>query len=118
VSHLSVIAHVAALRHGREWLDEVLTALEGNRRLLASLLAERLPGARYRPGHATYLAWVDCRELGLGDDPAAVFLDRGRVALNSGLPFGPGGAGHVRVNLATSREILTDAVDRMAAAVA
>jgi cystathionine beta-lyase len=118
VSHVSVIAHVAALREGRAWLEEVLTTLEANRQLLARLLAAHLPALRYRPGHATYLAWLDCRELGLGDDPAATFLDRGRVALNSGPAFGPGGAGHVRLNLATSQEILTEAVRRMASAVA
>jgi cysteine-S-conjugate beta-lyase len=67
-----------------------------------------------RPGDATYLAWLDCRALGLGDDPAEVFLGRGRVALSSGIPFGSGGAGHVRLNLATSPEVLTEAVRRMA----
>jgi bifunctional pyridoxal-dependent enzyme with beta-cystathionase and maltose regulon repressor activities len=49
--------------------------------------------------------------------PAEVFLEHGRVALNAGLPFGTGGAGHVRLNLATSPELLTEAVRRMAAAV-
>ena len=70
----------------------------------------------HRPGEATYLAWLDCRALGLGDDPAAVFLERGRVAVNSGIPFGTGGAGHVRLNLATSPEVITEGVRRMAAA--
>jgi cysteine-S-conjugate beta-lyase len=64
----------------------------------------------------TYLAWLDCRALGLGDDPAAAFLERGRVALSAGPSFGTGGAGHVRLNLATTPEILTDAVGRMALA--
>ncbi|GAA2573265.1 hypothetical protein GCM10010424_15820 [Streptomyces lienomycini] len=80
------------------------------------LLAERLPGVVHRPGEATCLAWLDCRALGLGDDPADVFLTRGRVALSSGVPFGRGGRGHVRLNLATPPEILTEAVRRMAAA--
>ena len=70
----------------------------------------------YVPGEGTYLAWLDCRSLGLGDDPAEVFLERGRVALTSGIPFGIGGAGFVRMNLATSPEIITEAVRRMAAA--
>jgi len=59
---------------------------------------------------------VDCRRLGLGDDPARVFLDRGRVAVNDGLAFGPQGAGFVRVNLATPHPILEEAVRRMGAA--
>jgi cystathionine beta-lyase len=72
---------------------------------------------RYRVPDATYLAWLDCRALGLGDDPAEAFRERGKVALNSGPEVGTGGAGHVRLNLATSPEILTEAVDRMAASV-
>ncbi|MFE1442543.1 MalY/PatB family protein [Streptomyces sp. NPDC058739] len=116
-SHLGVLAHTAALRDGGDWLDGLLAGLDENRALLGELLAEHLPGVRYRPGRATYLAWLDCRGLGLGDDPAAVFLERGRVALNSGIPFGTGGAGFVRLNLATSPEVLTEAVRRMGSSV-
>jgi cystathionine beta-lyase len=117
-SHLGIIAHTAALRDGVGWLDAVLSGLDDNRRLLKELLAEHLPGVGYRPAQGTYLAWLDCRDLGLGDDPASVFLQRGRVALNSGTPFGSGGAGFVRMNLATSPELITEAVRRMAAAIA
>lgn len=113
-SHLGVIAHVAALREGVPWLEEVLAGLTRNRTLLGDLLAEHVPGAVYHPPQATYLAWVDCRGLGLEEDPARHFLTHGRVALNSGPSFGAGGEGHVRVNLATSPEILTEAVRRMA----
>ncbi len=115
-SHFGVLAHTAAYTHGQPWLDELLSALDENRRLLGTLLAEQLPEVGYAPPQGTYLAWLDCRALGLGDDPAAAFLERGRVAFNSGVPFGPGGAGFVRVNLATSPDILTEAVRRMAAA--
>ncbi|WP_217545016.1 MalY/PatB family protein [Streptomyces sp. GbtcB6] len=117
-SHVGVIAHTAALTDGTAWLDALLTGLDENRHLLAGLLDRHLPGIRYRPAEATYLAWLDCRALGLGDDPAEVFLERGRVAVNSGIPFGTGGAGHVRLNLATSPEVITEAVRRMAAALA
>ncbi|MBW8793605.1 MAG: aminotransferase class I/II-fold pyridoxal phosphate-dependent enzyme [Streptomyces sp.] len=117
-SHVGVIAHTAALTDGTAWLDALLAGLDENRRLLARLLDRHLPGIRYQPADATYLAWLDCRALGLGDDPAEVFLDRGRVAVNSGIPFGTGGAGHVRLNLATSPEVITEAVRRMAAALA
>ncbi|MGV9698647.1 MalY/PatB family protein [Streptomyces sp. NPDC003470] len=115
-SHVGVIAHTAALRHGTVWLDAVLAGLDRNRRLLTDLLAAHLPGVVHRPGEATYLAWLDCRALGLGDDPAEVFLRRGRVALSPGPDFGTGGAGHVRLNLAASPEVITEAVRRMASA--
>ncbi len=117
VSHLGVIAHTAALREGGGWLDAVRADLAANQRRLVDLLTEHLPEVRYQPGDATYLAWLDCRLLELGDDPAAAFLARGRVALTSGVGFGRGGAGHARFNLGTSSELLTEAVRRMAAAV-
>ncbi|MFI2425656.1 MalY/PatB family protein [Streptomyces sp. NPDC018955] len=116
-SHVGVLAHTAALRDGTAWLDALLAGLDTNRRLLADLLAERLPAVRYRPGDATCLAWLDCRALGLGDDPAGTFLRHGRVALNPGPSFGTGGAGHARLNLAASPEVLEEAVWRMADAV-
>ncbi|MFK4144660.1 MalY/PatB family protein [Streptomyces sp. NPDC004065] len=116
-SHLGVIAHTAALRHGTAWLDALLAGLDDNRRLLAGLLDRHLPAVAHRPGQATCLAWLDCRALGLGDDPAQVFLERGRVALSSGLPFGTGGAGRVRLNIGTSPDVIAEAVRRMAAAV-
>jgi cystathionine beta-lyase len=117
-SHVGIIAHAAALRHGGPWLDRLLEGLDANRVLLGELLAEHLPGVRYRRPEGTYLAWLDCRELGLGEDPAAAFLERGRVALVPGHHFGTGGAGHVRLNLAASPEVIAEAVRRMAAAVA
>jgi cystathionine beta-lyase len=116
-SHLGVIAHSAALHEGRPWLDDLMVGLDQNRQLLRDLLAEHLPGVGYRLPQATFLAWLDCTSLGLGEDPAAVFLHRGRVALNSGPRFGTGGAGHVRLNFATSPEVLVEGVRRMAAAV-
>jgi cystathionine beta-lyase len=115
--HLGVLASIAAFQHGEPWLEEVLGVLDHHRRYLAELLAARIPAIRYRPPDASYLAWLDCTALGLGDDPSAAFLSRARVALSSGPSFGRPGVGHVRLNMATSRQILAAAVDRMATAV-
>ncbi len=112
--HLGVLAaRVAWASEGRGWLDDTMRILDRNRRLLTGLLAEHLPKARYSPPEAGYLAWIDCRELGLGDDPAKAFLDKGRVALSSGPMFGEGGEGFARLNLATTRLLLEEAVLRM-----
>lgn len=113
-SHVAAIAHTAAFSEGGDWLDDLLDALATNRRFLVDLLARELPEVVYRPGEGTYLAWLDCRGLGLGEDPAAAFLERARVALVPGPDFGTGGEGHARLNLATSRQVLTEAVRRMA----
>jgi cysteine-S-conjugate beta-lyase len=117
-SHLGVLASVAAYTEAVDWLDAVRGQLVENTELLARLLREQLPGVGYVPGQASFLAWLDCRELGLGDDPAAVFLERGRVALTDGPYFGPQGKGFARLNIGTSPELVTEAVRRMAAAVA
>jgi cysteine-S-conjugate beta-lyase len=115
-SHLGVLATIAALREARPWLDAVVAQIDANAALLTALLDKRLPGVGYRPPQASFLAWLDCRALGLGDDPAEVFLERGRVALSPGLDFGSQGAGFARLNIGTSPELLTEAVRRIAAA--
>ncbi|WP_412541433.1 MalY/PatB family protein [Longispora sp. K20-0274] len=116
VGIFGVLATEAAFSAGRPWLDSLIEGLDANRRLLGTLLADRLPAVGYVQPQATYLAWLDCSALGLGDDPAGVFLERGRVAFNAGSAFGKPGAGHVRLNLATSAERIEDAVRRMVAA--
>jgi cysteine-S-conjugate beta-lyase len=115
---LGVIASHAAFEHGDAWLDELLAALDSNRRRLGGLLGEQLPAIGYHPPEATFLAWLDCRALGLGDDPAAAFLERGRVALEPGLRFGELGRGFARLNFGTSEELLSEAVRRIAVALA
>jgi cystathionine beta-lyase len=117
-SHLGVIGHAAAYRSDPSWLDAVNANIAANRALLAELLVERLPEVGCRIPQATYLAWLDFRGAGMGPDPAKVLLAQGGVALNEGRTFGRDGIGHARINLACSREVLIEAVDRMAAAVA
>ncbi len=128
-SHLGVLAHTAAYDDGEPWLDALLAGLRANRELLGRLLDKHLPGVGYRPPQGTYLAWLDCRPLELGEGradageireitgPARFFRQRARVALSSGHAFGTGGTGHARLNFATSQRILTEAVARMGAAV-
>jgi cystathionine beta-lyase len=114
---LGVLASVAAWEAGAEWLDMLLGQLDRMRSEFGRLLAQRLPAARYAAPEASYLAWVDCGSLGLGPEPASVFLERGRVALSRGLNFGTPGDGFVRVTIGTSSTILAEIVDRMAAAI-
>jgi cysteine-S-conjugate beta-lyase len=112
-----VLASTAAYDDGGPWLDGVLAYLDGNRRHLAGLLAERLPAVRWTPPEGTYLAWLDCRALDLPASPGAFFLERAGVALVDGPECGAPGTGHVRLNFATPRPVLTTIVDRLADAV-
>ena len=116
--HLGVLAARTAFGEGDAWLASVIAIVDRNRTLLGELLREHLPKVRWIPPQAGYLTWLDCSELGLGPDPAAAFLERGKVALSSGPTFGSQGAGFARLNIATSRALLEEAVRRMASAVA
>ena len=117
IGHFGSLATSAAFRNGIAWLDELRAHLDRNRLLLADLLAEHVPGARYRAPEATYLAWIDCSNADAGENPARAFLDGGRVALEPGVRFGTGGANHVRLNFATSRDLLREMVVRMGKAI-
>ena len=114
-SQFGLIASVAAFTDGEEWLDGAIAAIQANRALLAELLQLELPGVKYAQPHASYLAWLDFRALGWGDDPAAVALAQAKVALHSGPMFGAQGNGFARLNLACSHEVLTEAISRLAA---
>ncbi|MEA3216597.1 MAG: cysteine-S-conjugate beta-lyase [Acidimicrobiia bacterium] len=117
-------ATLAAWREGDAWLDQLVRYLDGNRRLVHDFVADKLPGCTHRLPEATYLAWIDCRQLveeglvGSGQSPAAFFLEQARVGLNDGADFGRHGQGFVRLNFATSRAILQQVLDRMADALA
>jgi cysteine-S-conjugate beta-lyase len=111
-----VLASLAAWSSGDQWLDALIEQLDRTRAEFGRLLGQRLPQAGYVPPEASYLAWVDCARLGLGPEPAEVFLRRGRVALGRGLDFGAPGDGFVRVTIGTSSALLAEIVDRMAAA--
>ena len=112
--HLGVLATIAAMSDGDEWLAALLGTLDARRSQLVELLRAHLPAVRWTPPEATYLAWLDCAALGRDDEPRERFLARGRVALEPGTRFGAPGAGFVRLNFATSPAILTEAVTRMA----
>jgi len=115
-SNPGVVANIAAFRHGDAWLDEVLAYLDQSRRLLAGLLGRHLPQVRYRPPDATYLAWLDCTAMDLPGSPGELIADRGHVTVVDGPAFGDGGAGAFRFNFATPQPVLTEMVERMAAA--
>ncbi|RJL31945.1 MalY/PatB family protein [Bailinhaonella thermotolerans] len=116
VGHLGLIASIAAFSGEDAWLERLAASLAANVALLRDRLAEALPGVTFPEPRASYLAWLDFRALGLGDDPAAEFLARARVALGSGPAFGLHGEGHARFNFGCSPELIDEAVTRMARA--
>ncbi|CAL9403166.1 Cystathionine beta-lyase PatB [Streptomyces sp. enrichment culture] len=113
VSPLGVVATLAAWRHGDAWQRELLTVLDRNRRRVHEVVRDRLPLVRHRLPEATYLAWLDTRPLGLDEPPVEKVLREGRVLLDGGAPFGPGADGFLRLNFATSRNVLEEVLGRV-----
>jgi cystathionine beta-lyase len=110
------LANVAAYAPESDaWLDSLLAALGENRALLADLLAQHLPRARFLPPDAGFLAWVDVSAYEWGDNPAPTLRREAKVALHHGPLFGEEGIGHVRINFGCSPDVLREAVERMGA---
>ena len=110
----AVTAAEAAYRDGGEWHDELLDYLRGNRDALEAFVAAELPRVRMTHVEATYLAWLDVRELGL-EDPAAACRSAG-VALSAGAAFGD--PAYLRLNFGCRRDTLDEALRRLATVLA
>ncbi len=115
-SLLGAFATVAAFKDGEPWLNELMVQLDFNRKLVADLVAEKLPLAKMHMPHCSYLAWIDFSAYELGDDPAGYLVERAKVAFVPGHRFGESFSGYVRFNFATSPEIITEAINRTAQA--
>ena len=113
-SLFGAVASTAAYSDSVNWLDGVLITLDENRKLLSNLLQSKLPQVKYRIPDFGYLAWLDMSTLGLGEDPAARVLEKGKVALNGGVLYGPKHKNFVRLNFGTSPELITEGIDRIA----
>ncbi len=116
VNTLAAEATLACWREGGPWLDALRAHLIEQFTHLGHRLRDDLPGVRWHQPEATYLAWLDGRRLELDDEFSSVVMNDARVALSPGLDFGADGAGFARLNVATSRSILDEILDRMAAA--
>ncbi|MEV5176564.1 aminotransferase class I/II-fold pyridoxal phosphate-dependent enzyme [Streptomyces flaveolus] len=116
VSPLGVVATLAAWEHGDAWQRDLLTVLDRNRRRVHEVLRDRLPQVRHHLPEATYLAWLDTRPLGLAEPPVEKVLRDGRVLLDGGSPFGPEADEFLRVNFATSQQVLDEILARVTAA--
>lgn len=118
INAFGLVATQAAYTHGDDWLEQVLDYLDGNRRALEDFLAEHLPQITAARLEGTYLAWLDCRRLGLDDGALKrLLLEQARVYPESGARFGVEGQGFIRLNIACPRSILVEALERIKVAV-
>ena len=114
LSQPGILATRAAWGEGEPWLAHILGVLEENRDYVVAEIPAALPGATLYSPEATYLAWIDCRKMGLSKSAYQHFLERARVAFGKGEAFGTPGRDFVRLNFATSREILAEVIRRCA----
>jgi cystathionine beta-lyase len=115
-NRIGVAATIAAWCEGEEWLNNVMVYLDRNRQRVAEWAAQANLG--HHVPESTYLAWFDCRRLDVASGVTLQqhFLEHAKVALSEGSDFGEAGKGHVRLNFATSAEILEDILDRLSRA--
>ena len=139
LSTLGMIANLAALTEGEDWLDQLLPYIDGNHDFAENYIQENIPLLDYTKAEGTYLAWLDVSQVvsrigaketaakesrasGNTVTPETViqrwFAENARVYLNPGLSYGTGGADHMRMNLATSRSLIKKALDNMGEALA
>jgi cystathionine beta-lyase len=112
-SLFGAVAATAAFRDSLEWLDGVIATLNENRTLIKGLIDTQLPAIGYRIPDFGYLAWLDLSNLGLGDDPTKQILERGKLAINGGVMYGPKHTSFARLNFGTSPEIISEAFNRI-----
>ena len=110
---LNVEAGIATYGESKEWKEEMLKYLKTNRDYIEEELKRRFPKAKFVHLEGTYLEWIDFRAYG-EDKDARFFKKNAKVFLTDGKSFG--GKGYVRINLATQREIIAEALDKMEAA--
>jgi cystathionine beta-lyase len=113
-----IVGFEAAYAHGEDWLDELLPYLEANVDLMEKFLEERVPGIRLIRPEGTYLALLDCQDLGL--EPPALndfFLKKALVYFSDGTTFGMELEGFVRINFGCPRALLLEALERIEQAV-
>ncbi|WP_449621659.1 MalY/PatB family protein [Robertmurraya sp. Marseille-Q9965] len=109
-----VTAMEAAYRHGEAWLEELIAYVKENIDITTDFIERELPELTVMDPDGTYLLWIDCRKLGLSDEEIKdKLIKKGKLGLEPGPKYGPGGEGFVRMNLACTRDTLMDGLERL-----
>ena len=110
----SAIAIIAAFRNGEAWRRQLISYIEDNIRFVEDYLNKYIPAIKALRPQATFLVWLDCRELNLDHKGLVdLFVNKARLALNDGEMFGKGGEGYMRLNVGAPRAVLRKALDQL-----
>lgn len=109
-----MVASEAAYTHGEEWLNQMLIYVKGNIDFMEEYISKNIPKVKMIRPEATYMVWLDFRELAMDNDTLKQFIiERAGLGLNDGPVFGPGGEGFQRINLACPRAYVEEAMNRL-----
>lgn len=112
------ITSIAAYSEGHEWLDSLLSYLEDNIKYVQKYCYEMIPEIIPCETEATYMIWLDCRKLSMsGKELQDFFVNKAGIGMNEGSTFGPGGEGFMRMNIGTTRQTVTKALEHIEKAV-
>lgn len=112
------IAMQAGYEHGAEWLEQLIDYLQGNVDTVREYLEKKIPKIKLVEPEATYLLWLDCRELGISSDQLnTILIEEGGIALNKGTTFGKEGNGYMRLNIGCSKSMLIKGLQLLESAV-
>lgn len=111
-------ATIAAYTYGAEWLQQMRMYVMENVRFVDEFLKLQIPKIKIYPPQASFLVWLDCRGLQMSQQELVeLFRDKASLALNDGSMFGPGGEGHMRLNVGCPRSVLEKAMNALKKAV-
>lgn len=112
------VATEAAYNSGEAWLDEATDYIENNIQFVDNYLKSNIPQIKVINPESMFLLWLDCKELGLSHSELEdLFVNKARLALNSGIMFGREGTGFMRLNVGVPQSVLKTAMDNLNKAV-
>ena len=112
------VASEAAYTHGHEWLNDLLLYIQGNVDRVVTYCREHVPVIKPVTPEATYMIWLDCRQMGMsGKDLHRFFIEKAGVGMNEGSLFGPGGEGFMRMNVACPASVVNKALKQIESAI-
>lgn len=110
----SIVAFEAAYRGGAQWLDALMVYIDETRRCVTDFLETNKLNIKVIASQGTYLLWLDCRAMALDDDELkSFFINKAKVGMNTGISFGQGGSGFMRMNIAAPRVVIMKALERI-----
>lgn len=104
----------AAYEGGEDWLNELLKYIQGNIDFVSNFIEKNIPRIKVMKPEASFLLWLDCRELGLSQkELVRLFTDKAHLMLNNGTMFGKEGEGFMRMNVGSPRAVIEKAMNNL-----